>query len=80
MDGLFVETWVYDYGLLDEYAVNAYWSGRCRECLDACITLLATERSPLDQRPRFVANARFALDKLPQSANPGSLASTIVLP
>ncbi|WP_292636286.1 glycosyltransferase, partial [Mesorhizobium sp.] len=34
--GLFIQPWVYDYGLLDEFAVNAYWAGAYRESLDAC--------------------------------------------
>ena len=63
-DGLFVETWVYDYGLRDEYAVNAYWAGHHRECLSACLDLLARAALPQGMRERVVANARFALDKL----------------
>lgn len=27
-EGLFLEDWVYRYALLDELAVNAYWTGR----------------------------------------------------
>ena len=30
-EGLFVEPWIYEYGLLDEYAVNAYWCERYEE-------------------------------------------------
>jgi len=33
--GLFVQSWVYDYGLLDEFAINAYWTGRYADCVDA---------------------------------------------
>lgn len=66
-DGLFVEPWVYQYGLLDEYAVNAYWSGHYRESLDAGLRLLAHPDCPGDQRARFSANASFALDKLPRA-------------
>ena len=29
--GLFVQSWVYDYGFLDEFAINAYWTGRYAE-------------------------------------------------
>ena len=62
--GLFVEPWIYQYGLLDEYAVNAYWSEHYRECLDACLTLLALEILPVGDRTRICGNARFAFDKL----------------
>ena len=64
-NGMVVESWIYDYGLLDELAVNGYWSGHYRESLDACITLLASAACPPDHRERIAANARFALEKLP---------------
>lgn len=67
-DGLFVEGWIYAYGLRDEFAVNAYWAGRPRDCLDACLTLLSGEALPAGDRARVVANARFALDRLTEAA------------
>ena len=63
--GLFIETWVYDYGLLDEIAVNAYWTGRYRECLDACQCMLSGGKMPEDMRERVEKNAEFAEAKLP---------------
>lgn len=63
--GLFIQPWVYDYGLLDEFAVNAYWTGAYRESLDACLKLLASEKLPAEMAKRVVANARFATDKIP---------------
>ena len=63
--GLFVESWVYAYGLLDELAINGYWSGHHREALDACLRLLASSALPADQRERVGQNARFSLEKLP---------------
>ena len=72
-DGLFVETWIYDYGLLDEFVVNSYWSGHYGECLDACVRLLARDTLPDGYRDRIAANARFALDKLPRQQAPASL-------
>ncbi|WP_027056135.1 glycosyltransferase family 25 protein [Mesorhizobium erdmanii] len=62
--GLFVQPWVYDYGLLDEFSVNAYWAGAYRESLDACLKLLASDKLPANMLKRVVANARFATDKL----------------
>jgi glycosyltransferase involved in cell wall biosynthesis len=64
LDALFVEPWIYDYGLLDEFAVNAYWAGRHRDCLKACLRMLAEEKLPASMVPRIAANARFAADKL----------------
>jgi glycosyltransferase involved in cell wall biosynthesis len=63
-DGLFVEPWIYEYGLLDEFAVNAYWAGEYRECLDACERILREGKCPEGQRARIVANAAFARQKL----------------
>jgi mannosyltransferase OCH1-like enzyme len=58
------EGWIYDYGLLDEYAVNAYWSGHYQECLDACTRLLREVRLRADTRARVESNANFARQKL----------------
>ncbi|GAA0269494.1 hypothetical protein LNAOJCKE_3609 [Methylorubrum aminovorans] len=66
-DGLFIETWIYAYGLYDEFAVNAYWCGRYRESLDASLRALEGGEVPEAERPRFLANMRFALGKLPPS-------------
>ena len=63
-DGLFVEPWIYEYGLLDEFAVNAYWAGEYRECLDACERILREGKCPEGQRARVEANAAFARQKL----------------
>ena len=72
-DALFVEPMVYDYGLRDEYAVNAYWSGHYRECLDASVELLATATlAPGDLR-RVIGNARLAAERLPPSPELGTL-------
>ncbi len=76
--GLFVERWIYDYGALDEFAINAYWAGFYRDCLDASLRALASGKVPADQQPRVVQNARFALDKLSAEteAPDGSLPDT----
>jgi len=72
-EGMSIESWIYDYGLLDELAVCAYWSGHYRESLNACIAILASAACPADQRERIAANARFALEKLPNQRNLGWL-------
>ena len=60
-DGLFVEQWIYDYGALDEFAVNAYWTGRYQDCINACRRILAGKSIPDAQRPRVEKNIEFAL-------------------
>ncbi len=62
--GLFIQKWVYEYGLLDEYSVVAYWAGQYRDCLDASLTLLADGKLPADMRARVRKNADFAQEKL----------------
>jgi hypothetical protein len=59
-----LEDWIYEYGLLDELAVNAYWSGHNRDCLDACLKILATGKFSGADMQRVVANARFASERL----------------
>jgi glycosyltransferase involved in cell wall biosynthesis/GR25 family glycosyltransferase involved in LPS biosynthesis len=63
-DALFVEPWIYHYGLKDEFSVNAYWAGHYREALQACLDILESGACPADMRPRIAANARFSIDKL----------------
>ena len=63
-DGLFIERWIYEQGLLDEYAVNAYWSGHHQDCLDACLKILMTGKLSEEDAQRIATNAKFASDRL----------------
>ncbi|MCB8877473.1 glycosyltransferase [Acidisoma silvae] len=74
--GLFIQRWIYDYGLADEFAISAYWVGDYRDSLDTCLNLLANPLLPESERIRVGANARFAADKLPRPANLGVLGRT----
>ena len=62
-EGRFVEPWIYEWALLDEYAVNASWIGRYNDCLNACRRMLAGA-APAEHRERIQANANFALERL----------------
>jgi glycosyltransferase involved in cell wall biosynthesis len=62
--GLFLQRWIYEYGMLDEFAVAAYWAGYYRDCLDACETLLAAGAIPPEQKTRIEANAQAARHQL----------------
>lgn len=64
-NGLFVQSWIYDYGILDEFAINAYWAGAFSELLDASLKLLASDKLPSSMIKRVAANAKFATEKLP---------------
>jgi glycosyltransferase involved in cell wall biosynthesis len=70
-DALFLEKWIYDVGLLDEYAINAYWAGHYRESLDASLKILESGIPAGAELQRIAANARFAFHKLgtPQRVN-----------
>ena len=62
--GLFLEAWIYAYGLADEVSVNGYWSGHYREAADASLRALESPELPDAERPRLMQNLRFALDRL----------------
>lgn len=59
---LFVETWVYDWGILDELSINAYWAGHYRLALDAGELIYAQGKCP--DMDRIITNANFARRKL----------------
>ena len=69
---LFVLGWIYDYGLLDEFAVNAYWTERYQDCLDACQRLLREGKMPANMHDRVKKNAEVAAIGL-QSNRPRTL-------
>ena len=68
-----VEDWIYEYGLLDELAVNAYWTGKYAECTDACDRLLSEGKLPTEKRDRVLKNKQFAIDKLAEKNAPRSI-------
>lgn len=68
--GLFIQPWIYDYGLRDEFAVNAYWAGHYRESLESSLKLLASDKTPADMVKRLAINSLAALEKLPQQPAP----------
>ncbi|MGI4829057.1 MAG: hypothetical protein ACRYFU_12825 [Janthinobacterium lividum] len=65
--GLFLEDWIYRYGIFDEFAVLAYWSGHFAEASTYARLLLDEPSVPNLERPRIIANLRFAQEKLAMS-------------
>lgn len=63
-DLLFVQPWVYRWGLLFEYSVSAYWAGDPAASLQACDRLLALPDLPDAHRRRTVTNREFAVRAL----------------
>jgi glycosyltransferase involved in cell wall biosynthesis len=69
-NGLFVEPWIYEYGLLDELSIHSFWTGRYPESLEACRRLLSEGKMPDEMRDRVNKNAQFSIDKLGIRAAP----------
>lgn len=59
--GLLVERWIYEHGLLDELAVNGYWSGHYWDCAQASVRILERDTVSPDARKRIIGNALAAL-------------------
>ncbi|MBS0648531.1 MAG: glycosyltransferase [Verrucomicrobia bacterium] len=64
---LFIEYDTYNYQLLLEYSICAYWIGRYEESIKACVKLLSLELSP-EVRECVQKNLNFALQKVPMSS------------
>lgn len=61
---LFVGQGVYEWALLDEFAIASYWTGHYRESRMASIQLLKDNKFPADQKERIEANLKFATDAI----------------
>jgi glycosyltransferase involved in cell wall biosynthesis len=64
-DILFVEPWVYHWGMLFELSISAYWVGRPDEALGACDRLLKMPDLPEAYREQTVRNREFCVQALP---------------
>lgn len=64
LHGLFVESWIYEYGILEEFSVSAYRSGHYKDCLKALEKIIADGKIPPSALPRIHENARLAEAKL----------------
>lgn len=67
-DVLFVDSWVYDYGLLLEFSVCAYWTGHYDECQAVCVRLLKKPNLPVDFRSVAEKNLALANSRLLEQA------------
>ena len=57
-------SWIYDYGVLEEFAAAAYGSGHYEHCVQALQKILEDGKIPERERPRLQENARIAAEKL----------------
>nr|WSX50936.1 glycosyltransferase [Streptomyces sp. NBC_00974] len=63
-DLLFVQPWVYRWGLLFEHSITAYWVGDMATSLHACDRLLALPDLPETYRRQTEANRGFAASRV----------------
>ncbi|MEU9009689.1 glycosyltransferase [Streptomyces sp. NPDC048479] len=63
-DLLFIQPWVYQWGLLFEFSISAYWVGDYAGSLQACDRLLAMPDLPDAYRKQTVANRKFAAKRV----------------
>lgn len=61
---LFVESWVYDYGILDEFSIVSFWAGHYNQSKEACERLLSENKIPDHYYDRVKSNLQFAIDRL----------------
>ena len=61
---LFVGQGIYEWAILDEFAIAAYWTGNYRESRIATMQLLQQNKFPADQKERIEANLKFASEAL----------------
>jgi hypothetical protein len=59
-DILFVEPWIYRWGLLFQYSISAYWCGEFENSIRACKALLAIDSLPESHRTQTNKNLQFA--------------------
>ena len=60
-DLLFVEPWIYRWGMLFEYSITSYWCGDSETSTAACRRLLAIDELPEGHREQTVRNMNYAV-------------------
>lgn len=63
-DVLFVEKWMYDWGLPLEFSICAYWIGKYDECKNTCMKMLENQKLPTPVRECVERNLGFTNAKL----------------
>ena len=61
-------SWIYDYGVLEEFAAAAYGSGHYEDCVQSLRKILEDRKIPESELLRLRENARIAAGKLADSA------------
>ena len=74
-DMLFVHRWIYEWGMLFEYSIAAYWAGHPRAALEVCTRLLRIPQLPESYRDQVIANRGYCIRAVGEST-PGSVTPT----
>lgn len=75
-DNLFVHRWMYEWGLLFEYSIAAYWVGQPTAALQACDRLLQMPRLPDQYRKQTEINRSYCLQVVRSSQSNTHVTST----
>ncbi|MEU0396321.1 glycosyltransferase [Streptomyces sp. NPDC006208] len=67
-DLLFIQPWVYRWGMLFEFSITAYWVGEYETSLQACDRLLAMPDLPEQYRKQTRINRGYAVQRLGPAA------------
>lgn len=62
--GLFLEDWVYSYGVFDEFSIVSYYCGRFDVSKQYCERLMNEGKMPDFYKARVSGNLQFALDRI----------------
>ncbi len=63
-DLLWIDEWIYRYGMLMEVSVSSYWIGKYKECQEASLAMLKVEDLPDNYKECAISNLGFANAKL----------------
>ena len=72
-DVLFIQKWIYEYGLALECSVGAYWIELYRKCRELSLKILKLPTIPSHVRECVLRNLGFANTKLVEKVLPNSL-------
>jgi glycosyltransferase involved in cell wall biosynthesis len=61
---LFNETWVYEWGILDEFSIVAFWSKNYKDSKDACEKILSKDSVPTHIKNRVQQNWQYSVDRM----------------
>lgn len=61
---LFVGQGIYEWAILDEFSIAAYWTEHYQEARHSATQLLQDNKFPQDQKERIEANLKFATDAI----------------